>query len=117
VRTRDMRTKPAAIPSSGADDLLFTLSVSRRGTHRVVQVVGELDVGTRERVRQACVTGRRRVVVVEMADITFMDCCGYGALVAARGALQANGGSLTLRNQKGQPADLLTMLSLLEAPN
>ena len=32
-----------------------------------------------------------------MADMTFMDCCGYGGLVAAREILQADGGSLTLR--------------------
>ncbi len=47
--------------------------------------------------------------------MTFMDCRGYGGLVAARQALQQEGGSLTLRNQSGQPAALLGLLSLLEA--
>ncbi len=47
--------------------------------------------------------------------MTFMDCCGYGALVAARRALRLEGGSLTLRNQSGQPAALLGLLSSLEA--
>jgi anti-anti-sigma regulatory factor len=49
------------------------------------------------------------MVVVDMAHATFMDCSGYGGLVAARQMLQASGGSLTLRHQNGQPAQLLKM--------
>ena len=70
---------------------------------------------SRNIVRRACLAGRRTAVVVEMSDMTFMDCCGYGGLVAARNDLQNHGGSLTLRNQAGQPAELLTMLEHLEA--
>jgi anti-anti-sigma factor len=80
-----------------------------------VQISGELDVVTRNIVRRACSAGRRTQVVVEMSDMTFMDCSGYGGLVAARNDLQAHGGSLTLRNQAGQPAELLSMLEHLEA--
>jgi hypothetical protein len=46
-----------------------------------------------------------------------MDCCGYGGLVAARQALQADGGSLTLNHQTGQPAEFLVMLAVLEPDN
>jgi anti-anti-sigma regulatory factor len=46
-----------------------------------------------------------------------MDCSGYGALVGARLMLQASGGSLTLRHQTGQPAELLKMLARLHSPN
>jgi anti-anti-sigma regulatory factor len=49
-----------------------------------------------------------------MGEMTFMDCCGYGGLVAARTELQRHGGSLTLRNAAGQPAELLMMLSVLD---
>jgi anti-anti-sigma factor len=112
VRTRDMRAVPATIASTSLDSP-FSLSITRDGPDRVVQIHGELDVATRNVVRRACLGGRRRTVVVEMGGATFMDCSGYGGLVAARLALQRDGGSLTLRNQVGQPAELLALLAIL----
>ncbi len=113
MRTRDLRAIPATLTATGAD-LPLSLSISRDGRNRVVRIGGELDVATRSLVRGACSASRRTAVVVEMGDMTFMDCCGYGGLVAARLALQEHGGSLTLRNQQGQPAELLEMLADLE---
>jgi anti-sigma B factor antagonist len=115
MRTREMCANSEPTPAVPAGDLPFTVNVSRHGRHRVVQISGELDVVTRNIVRRACLAGRRTAVVVEMSDMTFMDCSGYGGLVAARSDLQKHGGSLTLRNQAGQPAELLTMIELLEA--
>ncbi|MGZ4790460.1 MAG: STAS domain-containing protein [Ilumatobacteraceae bacterium] len=54
-------------------------------------------------------------VVVDMTDLTFIDCCGYGALIAARRILTDLGGSLTMRNPADQPAFLLELLHDLEA--
>jgi anti-anti-sigma factor len=115
VRTRDMRAMPATMPIISVDDSPFTVHVSRDGRQRVVEVCGELDLATRNLVRRACLGGRRRAVVVEMSDMTFMDCSGYGGLLSARRVLQDRGGSLTLRNQAGQPAQFLVMLAELEA--
>ena len=116
MRTRDMRidTPTTAFRS---DDLGFTLRVLKHRGHRIVEIGGELDIASRNTVRLACLEGRGKFVVVEMADMTFMDCCGYGGLVAARQILQAGGGSLTLQHQTGQPAEFLNMLTLLEAGN
>ena len=116
MRTRDMRID---IPTTAFEtaNLGFTLRVSKHRGRRIVEVGGELDISTRNRVRLACLEGRGKFVVVEMADMTFMDCCGYGGLVAARQILQAGGGSLTLKHQTGQPAELLDMLVVLEAGN
>lgn len=113
MRTRDLRAI-AATTSDGSAGLPFTLRIFRDGRVRVVQIGGELDVATRNLARRACLTGRGRAVVVEMGEMTFMDCCGYGGLVAARTELLRDGGSLTLRNAAGQPAELLMMLSLLD---
>ena len=110
MRTRDLRAEPTP-----AEDTPFMVNVSRHGRHRIVQICGELDVVSRNIVRRACTAGRRTTVVVEMSDMTFMDCCGYSGLVAARNDLQKHGGSLILRNQAGQPAELLTMIEQLEA--
>jgi anti-anti-sigma factor len=114
VRTMDLGARPEATLVVSSDELPFSVNVSRNGRHRVVEITGELDVASRNVVQRACMAGRRKAVVVEMADMTFMDCCGYGGLLAARRVLQSHGGSLTLRNQTGQPAELLDMLELLD---
>ncbi len=117
MRTRDMRAA-TALTDASPDDPRITVRVSRSGRRgRVVQIGGELDVASRGQVHRACLTGRRNEVVVEMTEMTFMDCCGYGGLVAARQTLRRHGGSLTLRNQSGQPAELLAMITKLESRN
>jgi anti-anti-sigma factor len=97
----------------GAPALIASVSID--GDNHVVIVSGELDVRTRQLVEQACLTGQDLAVVVEMSDLTFMDCCGYAGLVAIRRALLARGGSLTLSNQTGQPARLLALLGAAES--
>jgi anti-anti-sigma factor len=96
------------------DDLTFTLGISTEGSYRVVEICGELDLAGRNLVIRACLADTDKAVVVEMAETTFMDCSGYGGLIAARQELQQRGGSLTLRNQAGQPAKLLDLVSQLE---
>lgn len=117
MRTRDMPPGFEISPAAPNDQVPFTVTVSGGRRHRVVRIGGELDIATRHLIRHACAAGRRKAVVVEMADMTFMDCSGYGALVAARRTLQQHGGSLTLRNPAGQPAEFLTMLTKLESLN
>ena len=65
------------------------VSVSDADGHRVVQICGELDIATRNLVRQACL-GRSSTTPSwwRWPSMTFMDCCGYGGLVAARRHLQ-----------------------------
>ena len=104
VCDHDLRTSPPAL----------TVSVSADGGNHVVNVSGELDMGTRDSVEQACLAGDDLAVVVEMAELTFMDCRGYGGLVEARRVIQARGGSLTLSNHVGQPARLLMLLGAVE---
>lgn len=116
MRTRDRRIDTETRPYE-AEGLPFTLRVSRHRFRRVVQIGGELDIASRDRAHEACLAGRGKVVIVEMGAMTFMDCCGYGGLVAARQILKDAGGSLTLHHQTGQPAELLTMLASLENGN
>jgi anti-anti-sigma factor len=117
VRNGDMRINAATMPPIAADEPTFTLGVLRRGARRIVTIGGEIDIESRDRVRLACSAARGKTVIVEMGDVTFMDCCGYGGLVAARLVMHASGGSLILSHAIGQPADLLAMLAVLEARN
>ena len=89
----------------------LSLSTALTNGHHHVHVSGELDFDSGPAVRQACLDGD--VVVVDMSDLTFMDCAGYGYLAAARIELEQRGGSLTLTGSTGEPARLLTILGLL----
>jgi anti-anti-sigma factor len=92
----------------------FAVSATSVGGHRVVRLSGELDIATRDLVRRTCLEGNDLTVVVDMTDLTFIDCAGYGSLIAARRILTDLGGSLRMRNQTGQPALLLSLLHDLE---
>lgn len=99
------------LPHASALDLY----VSVDGRRHVVNVSGELDLGSRHVVEHACLAGDDVAVVVEMAELTFMDCAGYAGLLAARRLLEEHGGSLTLSNQAGQPARLIGLLGAIES--
>jgi anti-anti-sigma factor len=96
------------------DDSSFQTAVTYDGWTRVVHVSGELDVASRDALTEVCLACDQLSVRVEMNDLTFMDCSGYGGLVAVRNRLRAIGGSLTLRGAAGQPARLLGLIDRLE---
>ena len=102
-------------PVVDPDDVGFTVASSTDGSCRVVRFAGELDLLTCHVANRACLEGDRIAVMVDLADTTFMDCCGYGGLVAARLVLEQRGGTLTVRNQTGQPARLLALLRMVGA--
>jgi anti-anti-sigma factor len=90
------------------------MSVSQEGSSRVVRVCGELDNETRLQLVVMGVAGNEPSVIVDLTALTFMDCAGYGAIVAVRQVLEHSARSLTMRNQTGQPARLLAMIAALE---
>jgi anti-anti-sigma factor len=78
-----------------------TLRVEReeRDGWVLLQVAGDLDLGTgskvREAVREAVATGSRRVLV-DLTEVRFCDSTGVGVLIAARRLLRSCGGELRL---------------------
>ncbi|MEO6124464.1 MAG: STAS domain-containing protein [Ilumatobacteraceae bacterium] len=78
-------------------------------TH-VVEITGELDVAHRDVAVHACTLPGHVDVVVDLTNLTFMDCAGYGALVQARTILAGVGGSLSLSGPVGEPLRLLSLL-------
>ncbi|MGZ4672956.1 MAG: STAS domain-containing protein [Ilumatobacteraceae bacterium] len=96
------------------DDAAFAVTTSCDGERYRVRVAGELDIATRDLVHRACIAGQHMAVTVDMAETTFMDCSGYGGLVAARRDLERRGGSMTLHGPAGQPAELLALLAVSE---
>jgi anti-anti-sigma factor len=78
-----------------------------------IELSGELDIATSDRVERACLSGSA-FVFVDMARLTFMDCGGYGALLAARRALESRGGSLVFSNLRGQPSRVVQLFSQID---
>lgn len=83
----------------------------------VVKFSGELDLASSAQVKRRCTTGRSPQVVVDLADVTFLDCGGYRAFMAARTELALHHRSLTLVGAVGQPRRLLDLISQLDTEN
>lgn len=80
----------------------------------VLHVTGELDLATRDQLEVASTDGHHSSMMIDLAAVTFMDCGGYSSLVSARHAVEAQGRSLVIRGQTGQPARLWQLIADLE---
>jgi anti-sigma B factor antagonist len=80
-----------------SSDLYFDIKVDYAS--RRISVEGEFDVATASSLAIA-VAGFQRAapgdIIVDLADVTFMDAAGLGALMAARAAQQERGDTLTV---------------------
>lgn len=103
------RTRPARRLA----DATITIVVETDADTRVVRITGELDITSTAVVTRRCTDGPRRHVVVDLADLTFLDCGGYRAFVAARTTLALQHRTLTLVGAVGEPRRLLELISHL----
>jgi anti-sigma B factor antagonist len=82
-------------------DVPFALSVRREGSAVVVVVGGELDLDTSPRLRHVLIDLVRaqgnRSLVLDMADLTFIDSSALGVIVTVQRDLAAIDGRLTVR--------------------
>ena len=104
-------TLRAHAPPSGRK-LLIHESTTHNSS--VVHVTGELDFVTRNQLVSAATVGQHPNMRIDLGEVTFMDCGGYQALVAARRFIEGEGRQLTITGQTGQPARLLDMIAELE---
>ncbi|MGW7444161.1 STAS domain-containing protein [Kitasatospora sp. NPDC054795] len=65
----------------------------------IVRANGEIDLDTAPSLRRALATAleTHREVVLDLSEVTFMDCAGLGALVRARNQADRSGRHLILR--------------------
>jgi anti-sigma B factor antagonist len=80
----------------------FAFEVADGDDARVVSLHGQLDLANADRVRDVLtggVSGSR--VVVDLADLSFVDSSGVAALLAARGEITEAGHGFELRGAKG----------------
>ena len=90
--------------------LLFTSRARFDDGLHVIVLSGDLDLASRSAAVRACLSPGHVDIIVDLAGVVFMDCAGYGALIAARTVLERIGGSLTLTNPCGEPLRLLSLI-------
>ncbi|WP_030398348.1 STAS domain-containing protein [Kitasatospora purpeofusca] len=80
----------------------------------VVRVGGEIDLAAAPRLRRRLTTvlEARREVVLDLSEVTFMDCSGLGVLVRARNQADRSGKRLVLRGVGRPVARLLKLTGL-----
>jgi anti-anti-sigma factor len=86
------------------------------GTVRVA-VIGEVDIATatvlRDRLLDALDGQRPSVLEVDLAGVTFLDCAGLGALLAARNAAVRTGGQMRVTHPQPFVRRILAVTGLL----
>ena len=82
----------------------------------VVTLAGELDLSVVPALRRDLIrSATRRDIVVDLRQVTFMDCSTIGVLVALNNYVRNTGGSLQLAGVPPRSLRLLTMCRLLTA--
>ncbi|MFJ9770329.1 STAS domain-containing protein [Kitasatospora sp. NPDC101157] len=80
----------------------------------VVTACGEIDLDTAPRLHRELSRAltEHREVVLDLSEVTFMDCSGLGVLVRARNQADRSGRSLVLRGVGRPVARLLKLTGL-----
>ncbi|MGW3044206.1 STAS domain-containing protein [Kitasatospora sp. NPDC001159] len=80
----------------------------------VVRANGEIDLDTAPSLRRALAAAleSHREVVLDLSEVTFMDCAGLGALVQARNQADRRGARLVLRGASRCVVRLLKLTGL-----
>jgi anti-anti-sigma factor len=84
----------------------------------VVDIRGEVDVRSTERLRQTLVDTaglRPHRIVVDLLHVTFIDSTGVGALMAGRYAARTTGIAYTVRHPSAFVANQMRQIGLYDA--
>ncbi|MBV8951587.1 MAG: STAS domain-containing protein [Actinobacteria bacterium] len=98
---------------SGTDD--FTYHLAREDGCVVVSLAGELDMATAPELAECLERLSRndeRTVVLDVAELRFLDSSGLKVLLAAQQRAQAHGGTVTVRSPNDMVQRLLAMTNL-----
>lgn len=83
-----------------------------------VYLAGELDTASTPRLRSHLAAAARRVdvdlVIVDLADVSFIDAAAIGTLVQGKQDLQQTGKALRVTGARGGVAELLLLTDLID---
>lgn len=111
------RQNTTTFTSAVADAAAPAFAVTTTGggpDHLVVHVSGDFDIAARSAVGDAALSDGA-FVDVNLANTRFMDCSGYGVLIAVDRLLRDHNGSLTILNLAGQPDRLFKLIASVES--
>lgn len=99
----------------------FVARTSVEADRAIVALAGECDLASRDAVTAELLAAvaRADIVVVDLADLEFLDSSGVHALVTAHHAALGRGGRLYVANARGEVAQVLDLTGvgeLLRAP-
>lgn len=103
----------SASPLSG-----FVISTSFDDTRAVLAVRGEMDLATAPElaaVMDAMIDGGHRSVVLDLAELDFLDAAGVGVIARGARRLKPSGGELTVRSPPAMVRRLLDLVGLTSA--
>lgn len=91
------------------------LSIQRHDDRALIQIGGEIDLATCPQLQAVLVElvdrGCRQLIV-DLGQVSFLDCTGIGVLVDARRRVQEYGGSLKLVRPKPLVRRVLTLTGM-----
>ena len=109
--TEHLETEAAPRPGE------LTVETARVEGGSVVSVRGELDISSAPAFKQALEGSRASdtcTVVVDLAQLVFIDSTGLRVLLAAKQRAAAGGGDLSIRNARAEVRRLLEIAGVLE---
>jgi anti-sigma B factor antagonist len=98
------------------NSMSLKLTTHQKGEVIIVVVSGKLTMGEgtstlRTKIRELVASGSRRIVL-NMADVSYMDSSGMGELIAAHTTVTTAGGEIKLLNLAKRVHDLLKLTKL-----
>ncbi len=95
----------------------FSVRTEQHGGSTIMTIAGELDLVSAPRLRNAIAALRGDEiddVIVDLAELSYIDSVGIGLLVASRRRLDSEGRTFTVRNPAPQVLRLLEITGLVE---
>ncbi len=89
----------------------LTLDIQRAAGMTLVAAAGEIDLSTRDSLRD-CLGRLDGRVVIDLAEVSYIDSSGIGVIIAARNHLTERAGGLFLRNVNAPITNILTIVGL-----
>jgi stage II sporulation protein AA (anti-sigma F factor antagonist) len=105
--------RSAAVDDAGGAGLQapLTLEVQRAEGMTLVTAAGEIDLSTRDRLRD-CLGRLDGPVAIDLAEVSYIDSSGIGVIIAAHSRLTERAGGLFLRNVNAPITNILTIVGL-----
>lgn len=81
------------------ESIRLETSFSEANGYKILEVVGEIDVYTAPQFKEAVneiISSGQKDLIVNMAQVTYMDSSGFGTLLSATKRLRPEGGTVNL---------------------